>query len=292
MLEKKLSIPREMGQGKEDYWLEIDENMGVPQAISLFHTDRTYLKDKDAEALCKLVSSQKVEAVCGMCRVNEACPSVEEQIKSYAYEFDPATGELQNVAVYEGSFNEQGFRWGDRKVEDIPAQQLNSSEIASAYQAAQKFDYELKVERRTPGLTVKEQEKLDNLRKALKKIVNREMPQGYQRWEKMEDDDEEFDEEEESFMDTLNRMRNSFNSANGQGNSSGSGNGYTGIGASGSGNSYGPLPGLGAFGKKSNRSPLNKLVDSKGKPLFGDDDHFDGKYPIVDDKGNIIKPKD
>ena len=292
MLEKKLSIPREMGQGKEDYWLEVDESMGVPQAISLFHTDRTYLKDKDAEALCKLVSSQKVEAVCGMCRVNEACPSVEEQIKSYAYEFDPATGELQNVAVYEGSFNEQGFRWGDRKVEDIPAQQLNSSEIASAYQAAQKFDYELKVERRTPGLTVKEQEKLDNLRKALKKIVNREMPQGYQRWEKMEDDDEEFDEEEESFMDTLNIMRNSFNSANGHGNSSGRGNGYTGIGASGSGNSYGPLPGLGAFGKKSNRSPLNKLVDSKGKPLFGDDDHFDGKYPIVDDKGNIIKPKD
>jgi len=290
MLEKKLSIPREMGQGKEDYWLEIDENMGVPQAISLFHTDRTYLKDKDAEALCKLVSSQKVEAVCGMCRVNEACPSVEEQIKSYAYEFDPATGELQNVAVYEGSFNEQGFRWGDRKVEDIPAQQLNSSEIASAYQAAQKFDYELKVERETPGLTVKEQDRLDNLRKALKKTVNREMPRGYQRWDKMEDLDEEFDEEEESFMNILSRMKKLFNSANGQGNSSGSGSGYTGMGASGSGSGYGPLPGLGTPTKYKN--PLDKLVDSKGKPLFGDDDHFDGKYPIVDDKGNIIKPKD
>jgi hypothetical protein len=283
MLEKRLTIPREIGKGKEDYWLDVQENMGVPQAVSLFHTDRTYLKDRDAEALCELVSYQKIETLCQGCRVSPACPSVEEQVKSYAYNFDPATGELQNVAVYEGSFNEQDFRWGERKIEDIPAEQLSSSEIASAYQAAQRFDYELKVERSTPGLTVKEQDKLDNLREALKKVVNREMPQGYQRWEKMED--EEFDEEEESFIDTIKRIGHLFST----GPSPASGQNKI-QAPSGNGNGYGTLPGLGTSASKKNKDPMYKFLDGNGKFLFDDpDDKFDGKYPTIDDKGKIVK---
>ena len=200
MLEKKLTLPSEVGKGEEQYWLEVLTGFvgsSVPETVSIFHTDSTYLKNGREDTVCKL------------CHEKEECDRVEEKVKSYAYEFDPVTGELRGVAVYEGDFSEEGFRWAESKIEETPAERLSASEIAMAYQAAQRVDYQLEEERGDHTLLVKEQDRLDELRTALYKIVNREMPEGYERWEDLDlkvldgDDDEPSDEELTNFINKI-----------------------------------------------------------------------------------------
>jgi len=164
MLEKEISV--NLGwEENTDYKLEVTTHFNgtrnVVNGVAVFSTTEHYYKNGQESFSC------------GECPTRDDCSQVNKKINSHVHEFDPVTGELKSTSIYDGDFKEPGFRWGERKKNEIPHDQMSYAQGRSAYQSIRNIDSQLKKEKMTPGLTVKEQEDIDEIQSALKEIVNK-----------------------------------------------------------------------------------------------------------------------
>jgi hypothetical protein len=164
MLEKEFSINLGWEENIE-YKLEVttyfDGARNVVNGVSVFSTSNHYLKNGEESFSCE------------ECPTRDDCSQVDKKTNTRVHEFDPKTGELKSTSIYNGDFKEPGFRWGERKKNEIPQNEMSYAQERSAYQSIRNIDSQLKKEGRVPGLKVKEGEELDELQDALKEIVNK-----------------------------------------------------------------------------------------------------------------------
>ena len=164
MLEKEISVNLGWEENIE-YKLEVTTHFNgtknVVNGVTVFSITEHYFKNGQESFSC------------GECPTRKSCSQVNKKTNTYAHEFDPVTGELKSTSIYDGDFNEPGFRWGERKKNEIPSNQMSYAQGRSAYQSIRTIDSQLKKERMVSGLKVSEQEELDEIQGALKEIVNK-----------------------------------------------------------------------------------------------------------------------
>ncbi|MBT5021359.1 hypothetical protein HON01_00950, partial [Candidatus Woesearchaeota archaeon] len=140
-------------------------NGSKPSMVSVYHAEGKRYVKKDGSS----------SYACTTCSTRTDCDLVEQTTSySFAYQFDPKTGNLQTVATYSGDFTQPGFRWNEALVEESTKNQISGHRNDSIRNLIKSIDKELQSEEKSVKRTkLKTAEQLAKLRSSLRNIVKK-----------------------------------------------------------------------------------------------------------------------